>query len=500
MNNSDRTPKVKSTETTGARVARYLFGSTASLTIVILALIVIFLFREGAGFLGGYQESLEKYRRSGLEFVDIQQSKYTAYIDLQNELFGIRAEWIKRLQEERKSQSSIMGILGANTTQKNFAGYSELGNELNEHLKEQVAAIIVRRSASNMQGSILHSEQQSQSLEAHKQILADLSVGMIQLSAEIAELNTGYDDLNRKLADFAEKNSLFTESLDEHYRQLEQWHPDAEVGKLHSLFAFLTGRHWVTASDQHDWYGLLPILSGSILITCIALGISVPLAVGAAIYINQIAKPVERTLIKPYIEFISALPSVVIGFFGVMVFGELLRLISQQSLFAWLPFFPVEERLNAFTAGALLALMAIPTIFTLTEDALNNVPKSLKEASSALGATQLQTIILVIVPNALTGIISAILLGFGRVVGETMIVLLCAGNRIKIPSIDMKGEFFFEPVHSMTGLIAQEMGEVVYGSLHYRALFVVGIVLFLITLLVNYAAQTIAKRYTHPIY
>src|SRR5437879_2918473 len=161
----------------------------------------------------------------------------------------------------------------------------------------------------------------------------------------------------------------------------------------------------------------------------------------------------------------------------------------------WVPFFPISERLNSFTAGALLALMAVPTIFTLAEDALRNVPAGFKEASCALGANRLQTIARVVVPASLSGIISAVLLGLGRVIGETMVVLLCAGNRIAIPDFTQGLGAFFQPVHTMTGIIAQEMGEVVRGSIHYRALFMVGLVLFVLTLGINYLAQRLVARY-----
>ena len=191
----------------------------------------------------------------------------------------------------------------------------------------------------------------------------------------------------------------------------------------------------------------------------------------------------------------SAIPSVVIGFFGVVVLGEALRNISQIDALSWIPFFPIQERLNVFTAGCLLALMAIPTIFTLAEDAINNVPKHLKEASLAIGATQLQTTVKVIVPSCLSAIISATMLGFGRVIGETMVVLLCAGNRIKIPDFTSGLGVFFEPVHTMTGIIAQEMGEVVQGSVHYRALFMVGVILFFVSMIINLGAQWIVKKY-----
>ena len=140
-------------------------------------------------------------------------------------------------------------------------------------------------------------------------------------------------------------------------------------------------------------------------------------------------------------------------------------------------------------------LMAVPTIFTLAEDALRNVPRGFKEASYALGANRFQTILRVLVPAALSGIVSAVLLGLGRVIGETMVVLLCAGNRIAIPDFTQGLGAFFQPVHTMTGIIAQEMGEVVRGSIHYRALFMVGLLLFAITLAINYGAQKLVMRY-----
>jgi phosphate transport system permease protein len=139
--------------------------------------------------------------------------------------------------------------------------------------------------------------------------------------------------------------------------------------------------------------------------------------------------------------------------------------------------------------------MSVPTIFSLAEDAINNVPRSFKEASFALGATRLQTILRIIVPASLSGIVSAILLGLGRVVGETMVVLLCAGNRIQVPDFSQGLGAIFQPVHTMTGIIAQELGEVENGSIHYRALFMVGIILFLFSLLVNYLAQKIVNKY-----
>ena len=252
---------------------------------------------------------------------------------------------------------------------------------------------------------------------------------------------------------------------------------------------------WLTASLWQDWYGIIPLFVGSLMVSLVALVIAVPFGVGAAIYINQVASPREQRWVKPAIEFISAIPSVVLGFFGIAVLGELLRKLSGVTWLDWVPGFPFSERLNILTAGCLLALISVPTIFTLSEDALNNVPRAFREASFALGANRLQTILRITVPAALSGIISAVLLGFGRVIGETMVVLLCAGNRIAIPDFTAGLGVVTQPTHTMTGIIAQEMGEVAVGSIHYRALFVIGLMLFILSLLINYGAQTIVRRY-----
>ena len=277
--------------------------------------------------------------------------------------------------------------------------------------------------------------------------------------------------------------------------KLRTWDPNKPVPAYRAITSFLFGTQWITASFWQDWYGIIPLFVGSLMVSVVALVIAVPLGVCGAIYVSEVASPIEKSLIKPYIEFISAIPSVVLGFFGIAVLGETIRAISRASFMKWVPFFPISERLNVFTAGCLLALMAVPTIFTLAEDALRNVPRGFKEASYALGANRLQTIGRVLVPAALSGIVSAVLLGLGRVIGETMVVLLCAGNRIAIPDFTQGLGAFFQPVHTMTGIIAQEMGEVVRGSIHYRALFMVGLVLFVITLAINYGAQKLVTRY-----
>lgn len=325
--------------------------------------------------------------------------------------------------------------------------------------------------------------------EINDQLAADIKAAIA--NAPSYERKVLQDKIDR----FIELNEMYLEQLPEYEERLQSWNPAKEWPFGVALTKFLMGTEWVTNSSLQDWYGILPLFTGSLLISLIALTIAVPFGVGAAIYINQIAGPKERNIIKPYIEFIEAIPSVVIGFFGVVVLGHFLREASQWEALAWVPGFPMDERLNALTAGCLLALMAIPTIFTLSEDAINNIPRHFKEGSFALGATRWQTIIKIIVPTALSGIISAVMLGFGRVVGETMVVLLCAGNRIRIPDFTEGLGVFFEPVHTMTGIVAQELPEVVNGSLHYRALFMVGIFLFFLSLIINYIAQLIVKKF-----
>ncbi|MFM2170382.1 MAG: phosphate transporter permease subunit PstC [Verrucomicrobiota bacterium] len=289
----------------------------------------------------------------------------------------------------------------------------------------------------------------------------------------------------------------YLEDLQEAPQEISSWKPDRPVSIAHTLSSFLMGKDWITGGEWQDFYGILPLLTGSLMIAVVALVIAIPVGIGAAIYTNQFASQREQRIIKPVIEFIQAIPSVVLGFIGIFLLGEGLRELSTTSWLSWFPGFPMDERLNIFTAGCLLALMSIPTIFSLAEDAINNVPSAYSEASEALGASKLQTTFRVVVPAAFSGILAAILLGFGRVIGETMVVLLVAGNRIKIPDFSAGLGAFFQPAHTMTGIIAQELGEVPVGSVHYRALFVVGILLFAIVLGINATAHHFTRNMKH---
>ncbi|MGB2403080.1 MAG: phosphate ABC transporter permease subunit PstC [Akkermansiaceae bacterium] len=270
--------------------------------------------------------------------------------------------------------------------------------------------------------------------------------------------------------------------------KMETWSHQSPVTMGQSMAGFFMGTQWVSNSSWQDFYGVLPLLSGSFLVALVAIILAVPFAVGGAIYVNRLSSPFEQRWIKPIIEFIGAIPSIVMAFLGVVVVGALIQEYSQSSLMSWIPSFPMEQDKTILTAGILLALMSVPTVFTLAEDALNNVPKAYKEAALALGSTDLQTVIKVIIPSCASGIIAAVLLGFGRIIGETMVVLLVMGGRIAIP------DSITDPAHSMTGIMAQEIGEVEQGTLHWSALFMVGLLLFVIALSLNYFAQVILKR------
>ena len=281
-------------------------------------------------------------------------------------------------------------------------------------------------------------------------------------------------------------------------KHMKEWKWDKPIPLVQALTAFLFGGDWITNSSWQDFYGVVPLLTGSFLIAITALLIALPFSVAAAIYVNQFSTLQEQEIIKPVIEFIQAIPSVVLGFIGISVVGDLIKSTSNVEWLQWIPGFPVQERLNMFNAGCLLALMAIPTMFSLAEDAINNVPRAFSEASEALGATKLQTVFRVIVPAAVSGILAAMLLGLGRIIGETMVVLLVAGNRIAIPDFSDGIGAVFQPAHTLTGIIAQELGEVSRGSSHWQALFMVGIVLFAISLFINWSARLVARKFQLP--
>lgn len=228
------------------------------------------------------------------------------------------------------------------------------------------------------------------------------------------------------------------------------------------------------------YYGILPLIGGSIIVTIGAAIIAVPIGIGTAIYIAEVAPNWAREILKPLVEIMAGIPSVVLGFIGIIILAPYIR-----------QYLGLPTGLSAFSGALLLGAIAIPTIVSVAEDALDAVPKSYRDASLAMGATEWQTIWKVTLPAARSGVITAIMLGIGRAIGETMTVMMVTGNAAIMPSglSDL-----FSPVRTMTATIAAEMGEVATGSVHYQVLFFIAIVLFLITLLVNVISSAVIFR------
>jgi len=235
---------------------------------------------------------------------------------------------------------------------------------------------------------------------------------------------------------------------------------------------------WVPTSVGDPGYGVLPLVTGSLLVTLLAGVFAVPLGIAGAVYIAEVARPLEREMLKPFIELLAGIPSVVLGFFGLVVVAPAVKAA-----------FDLGSGMNALSGAVVLALMAIPTIISVSEDALRAVPNSYRNASLALGASHQQTVWRVIVPAAIPGITAAVMLGFGRIVGETMAVMMVTGNAAKMTLYPT------DSVRTMTATIAAEMGEVARGGTHYSALFCVGVILFFATFLLNLLALKTFKRY-----
>ncbi|MBP7231734.1 MAG: phosphate ABC transporter permease subunit PstC [Syntrophaceae bacterium] len=244
-----------------------------------------------------------------------------------------------------------------------------------------------------------------------------------------------------------------------------------------SVKDFLFGMEWYPTYEPPS-FGIFPLMVGSLIVTLMATLIAVPLGVMAAIYLSEIAPQRVKTVLKSVIELLAGLPSVVLGFFGMVIVAPWL----QET-------FDLPTGLNIFNASIILAIMAIPTISSISEDALYAVPREFKEASYALGATKFETIVQVIVPAALSGISTAVMLGMARAIGETMVVLMVAGGSAAIP------ESLFDSVRPMPASIAAEMGETPYGSAHYQALFAIGMVLFFLTLAFNLIADYVSHKF-----
>jgi len=240
---------------------------------------------------------------------------------------------------------------------------------------------------------------------------------------------------------------------------------------------YFLGHEWIPTATPSPQFGVLPLILGTLLVSFAAILIALPLGLGVAIFMSELAGERFRKALKPAIELLAGIPSVVYGFFGLVIFVPLV----QKTLNL-----PVGE--TAFTGSLILAVMALPTIITVAEDAMRNTPLSMREASLALGASHWQTIYRVIIPYSLSGISAAVVLGIGRAIGETMAVLMVTGNAAVMPSS------LFEPIRTIPATIAAELGEAPTGEAHYQALFLLGCILFIITLIVSITAEVLSKQ------
>jgi phosphate transport system permease protein len=285
-----------------------------------------------------------------------------------------------------------------------------------------------------------------------------------------------YDLLPEKLTEIIEKDRHIIAFLPERYMGKDARIKPLEVGKI-GLLDFFGGKEWIPTATPSPLFGVLPLITGTLWVSLFAILIALPFGLGVAIYLSELAEERTRKILKPAIELLAGIPSVVYGFFGLVALVPLI----QKTLDL-----PVGE--TALAGALVLAIMALPTIITIGEDALRNVPNIMRESSLALGATRWQTIYRVILPCAASGIMAAVVLGIGRAVGETMAVLMVTGNAAVIP------HSLFQSVRTIPATIAAELGEAPSAGAHYQALFMLGCILFLLTMLISVLAELITKR------
>ncbi|MDR0505958.1 MAG: phosphate ABC transporter permease subunit PstC [Dysgonamonadaceae bacterium] len=291
------------------------------------------------------------------------------------------------------------------------------------------------------------------------------------------EFGEDYELLPQKLGEVISRNPAIIAFIPEKYAPADNHAIKILPSQNITLLDFFGGKEWMPTATPSSQFGVLPLISGTLWVSIFAILIALPLGLGVAIYMSELANERIRKILKPAIELLAGIPSVVYGFFGLVVLVPLI----QKTLHL-----PVGE--TALAGSLILAIMALPTIITIAEDAMRNTPKAMREASLALGATHWQTIYRVIVPYATSGIMAAIVLGIGRAIGETMAVLMVTGNAAIMP------HSLFESVRTIPATIAAELGEAPAGGIHYQALFLLGCILFVITMIISLSAEIISKK------
>jgi phosphate transport system permease protein len=290
------------------------------------------------------------------------------------------------------------------------------------------------------------------------------------------ELGDNFEHFPDKINELISKNPGIIAFFSETYKPSNFKGKELELDKI-KVFEFLSDEEWFPTAQPIAQMGVKPLIYGTLWVSFGAIMLALPIGLAVAIYLSEIAKKRTRNLLKPLIELLAGIPSVVYGFFGLVIIVPLI-----QSTFN----LPVGE--TALAGSVVLAIMALPTIITISEDAMRNTPRAMKEASLALGASKWQTIYKVVVPHSASGITAGAILGIGRAIGETMAVLMVTGNAAVIPTT------LLQPVRTIPATIAAELGEAPSGGLHYEALFALGCILFLITFIINILVEFVTNK------
>lgn len=290
------------------------------------------------------------------------------------------------------------------------------------------------------------------------------------------ELGSSFEHLPVKIDEYVNSHQNVIAFIPDKYILKNLASVKVEVDKI-ELIKILKAKEWFPTAQPAVQLGIMPLLLGTFLVSLGAIALALPFGLASAIYLAEIASHRMRSFLKPTIELLAGIPSVVYGFFGLVIIVPLIQRMFNL---------PVGE--SALAGSIVLGIMALPTIITISEDAIRNTPRSMKEASLALGANHWQTILRVVIPYSISGITAATILGIGRAIGETMAVLMVTGNAAVIPTS------FLQPVRTIPATIAAELGEAPFGGLHFKALFFLGCILFIITLIINFIVEWIAPK------
>jgi phosphate transport system permease protein len=290
------------------------------------------------------------------------------------------------------------------------------------------------------------------------------------------ELGEELEFVPDKISQLIQENTGIIAFIPEEYVSQRFVGKKIDAGKI-TFWEVFTGKEWMPVAQPAPLFGILPLIAGTLWVSFIAILIALPFGLSVAIYMSEVANNKVRNILKPVIELLSGIPSVVYGFFGLVVVVPLI-----QNVFG----LPVGE--TGLTGSIILSIMSLPTIISVSEDAMRNCPLSIREASLSLGANRWQTVYKIVIPSSISGITAGVVLGIGRAIGETMAVLMVTGNAAIIP------KSILQPMRTIPATIAAELGEVPAGSSHYQVLFLLGIILFLITLLINTCIEYVSNK------